>query len=225
MFCVRITRMAAFSLLLASNSPRRRELLGWTGWQFTTAPADLDERPLPGESPLAHVERLAQGKAHKAGLTAPQDVLVVGADTIVVDDGNILGKPAHAADAARMLEQLRGRTHTVHTALAVFRPADGALLADRCDANVPMRSYTTAEVEAYIATGDPLDKAGAYAIQHAGFHPVTGFRGCFACVMGFPLCHLVRTLRKWNVHPPVDVPQVCQAGLQYDCPVFAQILA
>ncbi len=123
MFCVRITRMAAFSLLLASNSPRRRELLGWTGWQFTTAPADLDERPLPGESPLAHVERLAQGKAHKAGLTAPQDVLVVGADTIVVDDGNILGKPAHAADAARMLEQLRGRTHTVPEAERAARRA------------------------------------------------------------------------------------------------------
>ncbi len=216
--------MAELTLILASNSPRRRELLGWTGWRFTSAPADIDENPLPAESPMEHVERLAEAKARKAGESCPPDCVVLGADTIVVDGDEILGKPADAADAARILLRLRGRTHMVYTALALFRPVDGTLLKDRCMTAVPMRNYSTAEMEAYIATGDPLDKAGAYAIQHPGFHPVENFSGCFACVMGFPFCHLVRCLRKWGFHPPLDVPAACQTGLNYSCPVYPDIL-
>ena len=87
-----------------------------------------------------------------------------------------------------------------------------------------MRFYADDEIEAYIATDDPLDKAGAYAIQHAGFHPVDDLRGCFANVMGLPLCHLVRVLKKMGLEPPPDVPQACQAGINYDCPVYEKIL-
>jgi hypothetical protein len=87
-----------------------------------------------------------------------------------------------------------------------------------------MRAYTDAEMESYIASGDPLDKAGAYAIQHAAFHPVEGFAGCFACVMGFPLCHLTRTLQKFNIVPRLNVAQTCQQALSYSCPVFQAVL-
>jgi predicted house-cleaning NTP pyrophosphatase (Maf/HAM1 superfamily) len=123
-----------------------------------------------------------------------------------------------------MLHKLRGRVHQVYTALAVRAPDTGDVFIDLCASNVPMRAYTPAEIEAYAATGDPLDKAGAYAIQHAGFHPVEGFGGCFASVMGLPLCHLTRTLRKIGITPQVDVPKACQSHLGYACPVFQSVL-
>jgi MAF protein len=136
----------------------------------------------------------------------------------------LLGKPESPEQAGAMLRQLRGRTHHVYTAIAVLESGGGNSAADRCCSDVPMRAYSDAEIAAYIATGDPLDKAGAYAIQHAGFHPVEQFAGCFASVMGLPLCHLARTLRKLGYSPPVDVSAACQASLKYDCPVSAGIL-
>lgn len=218
--------MATFDFVLASNSPRRRQLFGWTGWSFTVAPADIDETPLPAEQPRAHVLRLAQAKARAAASHAPLGTLVLGSDTIVADGSEILGKPADPAAARRMLLQLRGRTHQVYTALAVFQPHTGRLAQDCCQADVPMRAYTDAEMDAYIASGDPLDKAGAYAIQHPGFHPVTDFHGCYACVMGLPLCHLLRLARTaFNLRTQADVPALCRSGLGYDCPIYAQILS
>jgi len=122
-----------------------------------------------------------------------------------------------------MLLSLRGRTHQVLTAIAVHT-AEGELLRDLSVDDVPMRAYSSAEMEAYVASGDPLDKAGAYAIQHPGFHPAENFSGCYASVMGLPLCHLVRTLARKGLTPPVDVPAACQADLGYACPVFAAVL-
>jgi predicted house-cleaning NTP pyrophosphatase (Maf/HAM1 superfamily) len=125
-----------------------------------------------------------------------------------------------------MLRALRGRTHQVYTAIAlmdVSRHA-GQPLSDLATTEVPMRNYADDEIAAYIASGDPLDKAGAYAIQHDGFHPVAELRGCFANVMGLPLCHLARALRAMKVEPIADVPTVCQSYLRYRCPVFADIL-
>lgn len=216
-------------LILASNSPRRRQLMSLGGWEFTVSAAEVDETPLAGEEPPAYVCRLAESKARAAAAANPGNELYFAADTTVVDElaplgTKILGKPSDEADARRMLYSLRGRVHQVYTALALYRPADGLLLTDLCCTEVPMRDYSDAEIEAYVASGDPLDKAGAYAIQHAGFHPVQDLQGCFANVMGLPLCHLARLLQKLQIQPKSDLPQACQAELGYDCPVFIAIL-
>jgi MAF protein len=211
-------------LVLASNSPRRRQLMALGGWFFTLIPADVDERPLPGEQPEEYVLRLAEWKARAAAGRAPQASIVIAADTTVADGWDILGKPANAAEAEDMLRRLRGRTHRVYTALVALRPADGDLVRDCCQTEVPMRAYSDEEMLAYIISGDPLDKAGAYAIQHDGFNPVERLWGCYANVMGLPLCHLQRTLERLGVPAENDVPQACQTALGYDCPVYAQVL-
>lgn len=212
-------------LVLASNSPRRRELLALGDLPFVVQAADLDETPKPGESPPDYVLRLAVEKARAASEWLEGDSLVLAADTTVALDNAILGKPEDAGEARRILRSLRGRVHQVYTGIALLRTADGALLQDLATAQVPMRDYADAEIEAYIATGDPFDKAGSYAIRHAGFHPVAEMAGCFASVVGLPLCHLTRSLRKWELDLGVDIPAACQAYLDYDCPVFEGILA
>jgi MAF protein len=216
-------------LVLASNSPRRRQLLSLAGWEFQIAPAEVDETPFAQEDPRAYVLRLAEKKAQaaadlrqRAGHLAG---LILASDTTVVEGAaQILGKPDGPEDAVRMLRLLRGKTHAVMTALAVLRQADGLLLTDLCVTQVPMRAYSDEEIQAYVATGDPLDKAGSYAIQHAGFHPVENLQGCFASVMGLPLCHLVRLLRRVGVEPPANVPLACQESLAYACPISAAVL-
>jgi len=212
------------SLVLASNSPRRKQLLALGGWTFTILPAEVDESPLPGESPGAYVLRLAEAKARCAAKSSEAESIVIAADTTVVDGGDILGKPADAHQAEAMLQRLRGHTHQVYTALAVFIPADDILLTDCCITDVPMREYSEEELRTYVSTGDPLDKAGAYAIQHPGFKPVTGLQGCYANVVGMPLCHLVRTLHKLGIHPETSIPQACQTSLQYACQVYPGVL-
>jgi septum formation protein len=219
--------MGFSSIILASNSPRRRQLLSWTEWPFVSCPIPVDETPLEGEIPSAYVRRLAESKG-RAALTTPvcalKDQYVLAADTIVVDDGEMLGKPCSAEDASVMLLRLRGHSHQVLTALAVFAPPDFHITIDLCMTVVPMRSYTEDEIASYVATGDPLDKAGAYAIQNQDFNPVTGLTGCFACVMGLPLCHLVRMMQKTGIEPQVDVPGICQNNLGYTCLVTQKIL-
>jgi MAF protein len=212
------------TLLLASNSPRRKQLLALGGWEFTSAPADVDESVLPGETPRKYVLRLAEAKARASAQKAGADQVVVGSDTAVIIDGDILGKPGDPAEAESMLRRLRGRTHQVYTGIAVFRSADGRLAADLCVTDVPMRDYSNGEIRDYVATGDPLDKAGAYAIQHPGFQPVARMSGCFSSVMGLPHCHLARLLKEFGVIPGADLPGNCQAFLKYQCPVFPSIL-
>lgn len=213
------------SLILASTSPRRRQLLTLTGWEFETRPVSINEDPLPGEPPDRYVLRLAVDKARQAGSGAGAGQVVLASDTTVADGTLLLGKPADAPEATAMLQRLRDRTHQVYTALALFSPSSGRLLTDLCVSQVPMRSYTDAEIAAYVASGDPLDKAGAYAIQHPGFNPVRDFGGCFASVMGLPLCHLARSVRKMGLPFPIEaVPRACQAALVYACPVFKPIL-
>ncbi len=215
-------------LLLASNSPRRRQLLALGEWEFEVFPANIAENPLPGESPAHYALRLAEAKARAAAAQAEPGRLVVAADTIVVDQTSsgpeILEKPSSPSDAFRMLAQLRGRAHQVYTALAVYDPVQERLCTDICLTDVPMRAYTDAEIQAYIASGDPMDKAGAYAIQNDPFHPVDHLEGCYASVMGLPLCHLLRTLRRFGVYPTLDLPHACQEAIHYDCPVYEEIL-
>jgi MAF protein len=211
--------------LLASGSPRRRELFALLHWPFDVASADVDESPHDGETPVEMVLRLAQAKALATSRVMTKGI-VIAADTTVSLDGVALGKPRDHADADRMLRALRGRTHQVHTAVALMDVSrlTGQILSDLATTDVPMRDYADDEIAAYIASGDPLDKAGAYAIQHEGFHPVAELRGCFANVMGLPLCHLTRSLRAMHIEPEVDVPAACQLQIRYECPVFADIL-
>jgi len=213
------------TLWLASNSPRRRQLLALGGWRFTVRPVEVDESPLPGENPRMYVTRLAIEKARACARHAERGVVVMAADTTVSYEGEILGKPADASQAESMLRRLRSRTHQVYTALALVRQEDGALITDCCETHVPMRDYSDEEMGEYIASGDPLDKAGAYAIQHAGFRPVERLEGCYANVMGLPLCHLARSLKKMEIVPHTDLPNACQASIQYTCPVYRRLLA
>ena len=218
--------MSPCPLILASASPRRRQLLALGGWTFDVRPVDAVEIPLPAESPADFVQRMSRTKAQLAAEGVNGGALIIAADTTVTIDGHILNKPAHAREAAAMLTQLRGRTHEVLTALTVLDTATGRMSTDLARSRVPMRAYGDDELHAYVATGDPLDKAGAYAIQHPGFQPVdqNNFGDCFANVMGLPLCHLLRRLRQSGVEPNTDLPAECQRFIPYDCPVSEMIL-
>ena len=213
-------------LLLASNSPRRRQLLALGNWEFNITVSDVDESQLAGETPSEYVLRLARTKALAVVEKAGPENIIIGSDTAVIDGNEILGKPKDEEDAGRMLKQLRGRTHQVYTGVAVYRIRDGKMLTELCITDVPMRAYSDDEVKAYIQTGDPMDKAGAYAIQHPDFHPVESLHGCYASVMGLPMCHVVRALQKLDIHPgrSSDVPMGCQTLLNYQCPVSSAIL-
>lgn len=215
--------MVTPDILLASNSPRRRVMMTWTGWTFSVKPADIDESMLPGESPVEYVLRLAESKARAMRSAAREGEIILSADTTVADEQGLLGKPADPKEAAAMLRRLRGRSHQVHTALAVYDPFSGRMELDRCTSQVPMRNYSDQELDDYVASGDPMDKAGAYAIQHAQFHPVENFKGCFASVMGLPLCHLERTLKKIGTDSLTDIPRACQNNLGYVCPIHAAV--
>ena len=210
------------NVLLASNSPRRRQLLTLTGWPFTVQPVDIDESWLEGEPPKDYVLRLAKQKAQAAAPLAQPGQLVLAADTTVADGMRVLGKPGGADEARAMLHALRGRDHWVYTAIAAYDPATGQMATDVCGTQVWMRAYSDAEIEDYIASGDPFDKAGAYAIQHEKFHPVERIEGCYACVVGLAICRVVNTLRTFGVIPLNDVTSGCSSGLGDACSVFPE---
>ena len=211
-------------LILASNSPRRQQLLALGGWSFSVLVADVDESQQPDEAPGGYVLRLAEIKARKSAESSDDDGVVIAADTAVVDGGEILGKPVDESDAVRMLERLRGHTHRVFTGLALLRVSDGRLLTDLTVTDVPMRTYSDEEIQNYVRTGDPLDKAGAYGIQHPGFQPVENLHGCFASVMGLPLCRLTYLLGEFGITSPSSAGARCQAVLQYDCQISSAVL-
>lgn len=216
-------------ILLASNSPRRKELLSLTGWTYRVVTGEIDERPSQTESSREYVVRLAQEKAKAGAAYGVTGDLVIAADTAVVDQANgaelILGKPQDDLEANSMLQWLRGRVHQVYTGIAVYRIGDNSSLSDACCTAVPMREYSEREIRDYIATGDPLDKAGGYAIQHHGFHPVENFKGCYANVMGLPLCHLARLVASMGLYARVDMTSMCQETLQYQCTIYPKILS
>ena len=183
-------------LVLASSSPRRRELLTLIGIPHSVRPADIDETPLAGELPYPHAERLAREKAAVVAAREP-NAIVVAADTIVVVDGEILGKPRDDAEAAAMLRRLSGRGHTVHTAVAVAR--DAAVVSDVETVGVTFRELSDDDIAAYVATGEPMDKAGAYGIQGFGATVVTRVDGDYFAVMGLALGLMVRLLARVGV--------------------------
>lgn len=221
---------------MASASPRRRQFISELGFAHTTAAADIDESPRPGEQAEPLAARLALGKAMAVANSLPAaqgPALVIGADTVVALDGQLLGKPADTDEATRMLVALRGRVHQVHSGLAVvYVDTKTELLCEATTdaspdsvknsvfpepsqvivntSHVTMRPYSDAEIAAYIATGDPLDKAGAYAIQHRGFDPVAQLDGCPSGVMGLPVADLLMLLTRFGVAVDCPVASLCQ---------------
>lgn len=213
-------------IVLASASPRRDELLVLTGRPFHACPTSVDETLLAGEDAAAMAWRLAEAKVCSAASGAAGADFVLAADTVVQDGERILGKPADKADARRMLSGLRGHDHRVVTAIALLAADTRELIVDACETMVPMRSYADEELEAYLDSGGHQDKAGAYGIQDNGFRPVdvASMHGCYANVMGLPLCHLVRSMRRMGLEPAADVPEACQAHNAYACNVYSQVL-
>ena len=216
-----MTDMTSTPLFLASGSPRRRELFGLFGFNFNIVAPTVDEARRDGESPVDYARRLSVTKAEAA---ARPGVVLLAADTIVVDGDDVLGKPRDEADAWAMLARLRGGAHEVFTAIVLWDTARSRRITDLARSPVRMRAYTDAELAAYIASGDPMDKAGAYGIQNPDFHPVEDFAHCFANVMGLPLCHVARSMGGVGIAPPPDIPDRCQAALDYACPLFGEIL-
>ena len=198
-------------LLLASASPRRRQIISRLGLPFTVAvpPGDEDKAQTYYRGPI---DGLAQWTAmHKAlmMLTLPEaaNSLIITADTTVLLDNQILGKPRDAAHARELLLALRGRWHHVTTGVVVSTLIDGeiTLRGKLCTTPVLMRAYSEAEIDAYIATGDPMDKAGAYGIQNAQFQPTEQINGCYLNVVGLPLCVLVNLLAEFGIQPAMDI--------------------
>ncbi len=184
--------MKAPPIVLASASPRRRRLLEQLGLRFEVVPADVDESEEGGETASAHARRLALLKARSVAAARP-DALVIGGDTVVTLHGEILGKPADGAEALRTLLRLQGHEHRVETGLAVVAPG-GREAVDVVGADVRFRRFDRDFADAYVATGEPLDKAGAYGIQGYGAALVESIRGDYFAVMGLPVARLVELL-------------------------------
>ncbi|MBI2940515.1 MAG: septum formation protein Maf [Chloroflexi bacterium] len=210
-------------LVLASASPRRRAILSLLGLPFEVRPAEVPEQALPGESPEMTAERLAQEKAEAVARTLKSGI-VVAADTVVILDGEALGKPRDARDARAMLRRLRGRWHTVTTGVAVVDAATRRRASTTRATRVLMRDYSPEEVERSISSGEPLDKAGAYAIQDPTFAPVARIEGCYLNVVGLPLCATEALLESIGVRARTTWP-VGVAGCDcIACPLHCSVV-
>lgn len=184
-------------IILASASPRRRELLSQLGINFQVVPSDADESLLADETPEAHVIRLSTDKAMTiAGRISQPGRWFIGSDTVVVRDNTILGKPVDAAEASVMLSKLSGRSHRVISGYAVHDRTTGRTISAAVTTRVFFKELTVREIEGYIATGEPFDKAGAYAIQGIGSFMVPKIEGSYTNVVGLPLCEVISALEE-----------------------------
>ena len=186
-------------IILASQSPRRRELLGQVGLTFEIVSPEVDEAQYGGLPPRELVQTLSRAKALDAARQVPAGYLVLGADTVVVLDGQALGKPDGPEGARAMLTALSGRTHEVWTGFTLCR--DGAVDTEAVATEVTFRALAPEEIDRYVATGEPLDKAGAYGIQGRGALLVAQIRGDYSNVVGLPLCAVGQALRRFGVDP------------------------
>lgn len=188
-------RNAAQGLVLASASPRRRDLLAGLGLRFRIQPSGVEETPLAGEEPRPHVIRLSEAKALDVAARAEAgERWFIGSDTIVVQDGLLLGKPADDREAAVMLRALSGRRHEVHSGFALHDRHSGRTLSGAVLTRVLFRELTEAEIAGYIASGEPRDKAGSYAIQGLGAYMVRAIEGSYTSVVGLPLSEVIDAL-------------------------------
>jgi MAF protein len=205
-------------VILASNSPRRRELLRALEIRVDVVGTNGEEGPpLPGETPEEFVVRLSSEKANQVS-DGTGSAIVLGADTAVVLDGEVMGKPATGAEAAMMLQRLRGRVHWVVSGVTAIDRESGQSVSACKSTEVEMRNYSRSEMAAYIASGEPMDKAGAYGIQDETFHPTRKVGGCYLNVVGLPLCEVVELLEVLgtpvSLKPDWRVPAQCG-----DCPL------
>jgi len=219
-----MTEADSIQIILASGSPRRQQFLRDLGLSFEIITADIDETPHPHEDPAALVRRLAESKAEavaKQQIQRGQPCLIIAADTIVALDQTLLGKPTDSNHARELLLQLRARSHQVHSALSMIKlDQDGELIQQQTkinSSNIFMRDYSDAEIEAYIASGDPLDKAGAYAIQHPTFAPAQKLDGCISGVMGLSLLDLTAMLSDFGVIIREETASICEGYASFSC--------
>lgn len=211
-------------LILATNSPRRKQLLGSIGWDFISITPEIDEQVIEGESPEEYTQRVARAKAQAArnqpGVRWTKGDLILAADTAVIDPGwgrnsegernqMILGKPTSVGKAEEMLISLRGRTHQVCTSITVLEPVGGTIREATEFSEVRMRYYTVNEMNEYISSGDPFDKAGGYAIQHPTFQPVQQVSGCYPNVVGLPVCQVVRLAAEFGHDHKIKEMESC----------------
>ena len=221
-----------FQFILASQSPRRRELLQLLGVPFKATAANADEESITEPNPVINVVQTAR---LKADLIANQinslqaGTLILAADTTVAFNDRMLNKPANDDEAWLMLQQLRNTHHEVHTGVVLLAPGSGRIWQGVSTAVVTMRNYSDVEIEAYVASGDPLDKAGAYAIQHPTFKPVAELQGCYCNVMGLPICDLMLAIKQFVgttsfAQNQVDLTAVLQAHHHYPCPTLHTLL-
>ena len=186
-------------IVLASQSPRRRQLLGQMGLEFTTQSPEIDESAFHGRDAQDLVETLSREKARWVARQQTPDTLVIGADTVVVLDGAILGKPRDGAEAEAMLAALSGRDHQVFTGVTLCQ--GDRILTQAEETQVTFRPLTGQEIRQYVSTGEPMDKAGAYGIQGLGGLLVEGIRGDYFNVVGLPVCRLGRMLARFGIEP------------------------
>lgn len=186
------------SLVLASASPRRRWLLEKLGIEFQVYPVNVDERARAGEAPADFAQRMADEKA-AAAVSNCSDSWVLAADTVVALGESVLGKPSDRDDAVSMLTRLAGRTHTVYTAVALLRPGGELATHGVFSTKVTFRTLSAEEIRAYVATGEPFDRAGAYAIQGEGAHLVDRVEGSYTTVIGLPVPEVRDWLRAWRI--------------------------
>lgn len=201
-------------------------MLSWIVQEFDTMPADIDETPFPGELPVPYTRRMALGKALHCSDAVPENSFVIGADTTVYINHQILGKPRDENHAEEMLRLLNGREHLVCTAVALGYRKNGSFSVQQtfCETVVRFRSMDRDEILDYIASGDPMGKAGAYAIQNREFHPVESIRGCYASVMGFPLCHVGNLFHRFGYDTFPQIRNACNAGTKINCNYFPPIV-
>lgn len=213
---------------LGSQSPRRRALVKLLGLPVRSLAADADEDSITEPDPALNVILTAELKtaviSQSLATQPPPGSLLITADTTVTLAGRMLNKPADEQEARDMLQAMRARTHEVYSGYVVTDLDSGKQVKGVHTAVVTMRHYSDAEIGAYIATGDPMDKAGAYAIQHPSFRPVARLDGCFLSVMGLPLCDLIQVLRGFDLPLQVDLTAVAKAHQQYSCPILKDIV-
>jgi septum formation protein len=188
-----------YKIVLASSSPRRSELLSTLGLGFDVIHPSSDETVSGNETPEDFVLRVSAEKASSVSRTLGDGVVVIGADTIVVVDGEILGKPGDGGEACSMLRKLSGKEHHVYTAFSIVRPKNEILHSEIVDTRVRVKTLAASEIEGYIKTGEPMDKAGAYGIQGLGSFMVGGFEGSYSNVVGLPVEELLAALKKLGI--------------------------
>lgn len=216
--------MRKLNIILASNSPRRKELLGLVNHEFQVDSADVDEGVFGDETPWTYVRRLALEKALTVAKRCESGALVLGSDTTVVLDGEIIGKPIDKDDAWKILTALCGKTHQVYTGIAAVNNSTSTVVSRVIRTDVPMRVYSDVELEAYIDSGDPMDKAGAYGIQNSDFVAKQELVGCYASVMGFPICAVNSLLIAAGIPIESGIENRCQALIRFKCTVFSEYL-